>query len=220
MLPDTAEALSRQGTELTPGQEERLNPQLDSVQVGDRLRLTLSLGGLDYAREFLCTSFPIICTPGAYVDLGPYLQPDPSTAAFDFASGWMTIEADVIREESPGVLLLVVLAGVVIALAAIFPNATVVAVDRIKRAFQAVAQGAAEITVSVVQPVAKGAGQIAGSVLGQATSGLAQGLGIPTVLLVGVGLLALVMFTGPGQQVLRTVEKLRPAGPGGGSHGK
>lgn len=169
MLPDTAEAL-RQGRELGPLEVERLNPELDTVQVGDRLRLVvrLPLFSPEYVREFVFTAFPFLGMPGAYLDLGPYLEADPTTAAFDYAEGLMTVEADVIREASPGIPLGIVLAAAVIALAAIFPSATIVVVERLRRAFQ---------------PVGQAVGEVAGGVVAGVTAGLAKGLGLPGFLL-------------------------------------
>jgi len=180
MLPHTAEAL-RQGRELGPLEVERLNPELDSVQVGDRLRLVVKLPLLspEYVREFLFTAFPFLGTAGAHLDLGPYLQADPATAAFDYAEGLMTVEAEVIREDSPGVPLAIVLTAAVLALAAIFPSATIVIVERLRRAFQPVTEAAGE----VARRVGEAAGEVTGGVVGGVTAGLARGLGLPGFLL-------------------------------------
>jgi hypothetical protein len=189
MLPDTEQGLQER---LEPGplEVERLNLELSSVNIGDRLRLVVKLPLLspEYAREFLFTAFPFLGTPGVYLDLGPYLQADTETAAFDYAEGLMTVEADVIREASPGVFLGIVLAAAVVALAAAFPSATVVVVERLRRAFQPLS--------AVVSEVAKTAGEAAGTAAGGAvggiTAGLVKGLGLPGVLLlVGAGIVIL-----------------------------
>lgn len=176
----------------TPGPDEveRLNPELSHVQVGDRLRFTLHIPLLspEYVREFLFTAFPFLGAPGSRLDLGEFLQPDPATAAFDFATGYMTIEADVIREASPGVLLAVVIAAMVVALAALFPSVSVMLVERIKRATQTVAQGA-------------------GGIVGSAVTGAIQGLGLSTtalILLVGGVLFAM---SPAGQAALQRVAR-------------
>ncbi len=180
MAVPTAEVLrERPGPQ--PDEVERLNPELSTVQVGDRLRFLLQLPVLSpgYAREFLCTAFPFVCTPGVHLDLGEYLQPVPGTADFDYATGYMTVEADVIREASPGVPLLLVISALVIALAAIFPSVTVVLVERIKRA---------------TQIIGGAVGGIVGSVVGEVVRETAKGLGlsgIAVLLLVGAGLLVL-----------------------------
>jgi hypothetical protein len=176
MPVSTAEVL-RERLEPGPIEAERLNPELSSVNIGDRLRLTVKLPLLspEYLREFVFTAFPVLGSPGARLDLGPFLRPDPDTAAFDFANGLMVIEADVIREASPGVPLGVVLAAAVIALAALFPSATVVVVERLRRALQPIGE--------TVRDIARIAGEAAGGVLGGATEGLAKGLGLSGLLL-------------------------------------
>lgn len=168
---------------LEPGplEVERLNPELSTVDVGDRLRLVvkLPLFSPEYLREFVFTAFPFLGTPGAYLDLGPYLAADTATAALDYANGLMTVEADVIREDSPGVPLLLVLAAAVIALAAIFPSATIVVVERLRRAFQPLG----EVATEIAQSVGEAAGGVAGGVASGVTAGLAKGLGWPALLL-------------------------------------
>ena len=160
-----------------PDEVERLNPELSNVQVGDRLRFTLQIPLLspEYVREFLFTAFPFLGAPGSRLDLGEFLQPDLATAAFDFATGYMTIEADVIREASPGVALALVIVALVVALAALFPSVSVVLVERIRRAAQTVAHGA-------------------GGIIGSVVTGAVQGLGVSTtalLLLVGGVLFAM-----------------------------
>jgi len=203
MPVSTAEVL---GERLEPGplEVERLNPELSTVNIGDRLRLVvkLPLFSPEYVREFLFTAFPFLGTPGANLDLGPFLQPDLSTAAFDFANGLMTLEADVIREASPGVPLAIVLAAAVVALAAIFPSATIVVVDRIRRGLQPVGQAVQEIA----QQVGETAGEVAGSVTGGAAGGLAKGLGIPGLLLVA-GVVILVLQPGVLAQASQTLRR-------------
>lgn len=180
-----------------PAEVERLNPAVDTVQVGDRLRLfvQLPIGSPEYLRELIFTAFPFLGTPGAYLDLGEYLAADTSTAALDYATGMMSIEADVVREASPGVLLLIVVTAAVVALAAIFPSATVTIVERLSRA---------------AGTIAGGAGQVAGSLAGGAVGGVAKGLGISTpllLLLVGVGVVAFTPFGAAAIETGRAASK-------------
>lgn len=197
MAAATAEVL-RERLEPGPLEAERLSPELSTVNIGDRLRLVvrLPLFSPEYLREFVFTAFPFLGTPGASLDLGPYLEADTSTAAFDFANGLMTVEADVIREASPGIFLGIVLAAAVIALAALFPSATIVVVERIRRGLQPVGQ--------IAQDLARQVGETAGEVTGS----LVKGIGLPVLLLL-VGGAVLVLQPGILTQARAAVARRR-----------
>lgn len=124
---------------------ERLNPQLDEVEVGDRLRITLRGATICFGEPGCVDITPTLA------DLPPTLGEHLLVENVTTEGIFLTIEGTVIKGASP-ILLAIVLVSVLTVLAGFFVIGGVETVERIGRAIGA-AIGAA--LAGAIEPVAK-----------------------------------------------------------------